>query len=266
MDEMLMTLFGGVVVLAALFGLLFWRGADSRVAALASVFFLVIVYTAYAVRDWPGMDIYAMHVAIFGIAGFVLAIVGLQRASGKPVRLHWGPLVLIGFFVGLISILSVLVHIANNGMPDQMAEWILPEPRSGATVVSTDFPGTVDRRYHEQDDEYRRHLEQVRAQEERGWQVRQGFTGTPVVGEAIEFRVEVVDRDGDPVTGADVGGQFMRPASELEDIDIQLDPVGAGLYETTVELRHPGLWELDLRVERDGELHQVYAETTVEPR
>lgn len=266
MDEMLKTLSGGVLGIAVIFGLLYWRGAESRVAALASVFLVGVVYTAYAVTGWPGMDIYAMHVAIYGILGFFLAIIGLQRGRDKAVRLHWGPLVLVGFFTVVVSMSSVFVYIAGNGMPSQLAGVLLPEPRSGAKVVSTSFPGTVDRRYQEKDDEYSRHLEQVRTQEERGWQVRQGFVDTPVAGEEVAFRVEVLDRDGNPVTGADVTGQFMRPASELEDIGFELKPVDNGLYGGTVELENPGLWELDLQVRRDGELHQVYAETTVESR
>ncbi len=265
MDSMLTSLFTGVVIIAALFGLLYWRRADPRVAALAAVFFVTVAYTARAVMDWPGMDGYAMHVAVFAMTGFILAVVGLQRASGRATRLHWGPLVIVGFFVGLISVLSVLVHIAHNGLSPQMAGWLLPEPRSGAVVASTDFSGEVDRRFQEHDDEYARHLAQVEAQKERGWQVRQGFVSTPQAGEPTPFRVEIVDRDGHPVEGASIEGTFLRAGREELDTSFQLVPIGEGLYEAPVNLSNPGRWEMVMIIDREGDKHRVHAETSVDP-
>ncbi len=57
---------------------------------------------------------------------------------------------------------------------------------------------------------------------------------------------ELLDRDGHPLTGADVTVGFIRPAAAGADQAYQLTEVGGGHYRADAALRLPGIWDLRL--------------------
>jgi nitrogen fixation protein FixH len=130
--------------------------------------------------------------------------------------------------------------------------------------VSSFFPGTVPRDFHEKEALYNAYLEQLAAQEARGWQVRRGWVGTPVVGSPTAFRIEVSDRDGRPLSGAEVVAHFYRPSDRREDLTVTLPEIEPGRYEEPLTLQLPGMWEVLVEVRRGEDLHEVRGTTSVQ--
>ena len=261
MQSMLLTLVGGAVAVIVIFLLLRLRGGDPKVGALAAAFPVVAGYTIWTALDWPGMDVYAMHLAVYFVTAYALAIIALQRGRAG-FRFHWAPALIVAFFGVVISVNAVFLTLANGGLGPETTEWLLPQPSSGAEVRSF-FPGTVARDYQEKEELYNRYLERVEEQRERGWQVTQGFTDTPVAGQLEAFQVEVLSRKGDPIDGATVSGKFLRPSNKELDVSFELKQVGPGLYRSDLRLPAPGRWDLAMTIERAGAIHEVHARTRI---
>ncbi|MGM0413518.1 MAG: FixH family protein [Pseudomonadota bacterium] len=261
MQSMLLTLVGGAVAIVVVFLLLRLRGGDPKVGALAAAFPVVAGYTIWTALEWPGMDVYAMHLAVYFVTAYALSIIALQKGKGG-FRFHWAPAIIVAFFGVVISVNAVFLTLANGGLGPETTEWLLPQPESGAEVRSF-FPGTVARDYQEKEELYNRYLERVEEQRERGWQVTQGFTDKPVAGQEEAFQVEVLSREGEPIDGATVSGKFLRPANKKLDISFELKQVGPGLYRSDLRLPAPGRWDLAMTIERAGAVHEVHARTRV---
>ena len=70
------------------------------------------LYVAYAVRFWPGGDVFAVHIALFLITVYILTITSHQRhVAGSTGRLHWAPAAIIGFFVVIETLMPYLMLI-----------------------------------------------------------------------------------------------------------------------------------------------------------
>ncbi|MCA1804404.1 MAG: FixH family protein [Xanthomonadaceae bacterium] len=214
------------------------------------------VTVPYALLAWPGGDVLAIYVALFLVCAYVLGIISSHRerrlalAGEDTARwFHWGPAVIILFFS--------VVFLVNATM------LLLPES-DRARQVTMAFPGTVARDFHKKEALYNEYLEQVRAQEARGWQVRQGWLEPPVAGQAKPFQVTVTARDGSPVIGARVWVAFLRPSDQRLDQRVELPEKDSGLYRANVELPSPGLWSTTLTIERGEDVHEVQANTRIE--
>ena len=127
------------------------------------------------------------------------------------------------------------------------------------------FPGTVSRDYQKKEALYNDYLEQVDRQERRGWQVKKGWLSVPVAGQKAAFQVTVSARDGSPVIGAKVYGEFLRPSDKSLDQTFVLEEKDSGLYRAGISLPVPGIWRLTLRIERGEDLHEIQATTSVLP-
>lgn len=261
MQTMLLTLVGGAIAIVLVFLLLRLRGGDPKVGALAAAFPVVAAYTVWAATDWPGMDVYAMHLAVYFVTAYALAIIALQQRKGR-FQFHWAPALIVAFFGVVISVNAIFLTLANGGLGPEATAWLLPEPDSGAEVQSH-FPGTVARDYQEKEALYNRYLERVEEQRERGWQVTQGFLDQPVAGQREAFQVKVTTREGEPLDGATVSGKFLRPANKKLDVSFDLQQVGPGLYRSELRLPAPGRWDLAMTIERAGATHEVHARTRI---
>ncbi|HPW63722.1 MAG TPA: FixH family protein, partial [Cyclobacteriaceae bacterium] len=77
------------------------------------------------------------------------------------------------------------------------------------------------------------------------------------------FRVAVQTREGEPLTGATVAGQFLRTSTSKLDVDFTLNETAPGVYESKVTLPAAGRWNLVLSIRKGDDLHEVQAGTTV---
>lgn len=104
------------------------------------------------------------------------------------------------------------------------------------------FSGLTTKHASAEGANYNAAIAAAHAQAERGWKV--SVTFTPGQGLAGGVDVTLVDRDGKPLTGADVTAAFIRPTSAGADQAFPMKDGGDGRYHADVNLRLPGIWDL----------------------
>ena len=72
------------------------------------------------------------------------------------------------------------------------------------------------------------------------------------------LEIAVVDASGQPLTGARLQAELIRPAERRAPITVDMTAIDSGRYAATVALPARGNWDLDLVVEWDG---QRFAQT-----
>ncbi len=261
MPSLLVTLLGGGVAIAVAFVLLLkLAGLSSKASAFLTGPLAIVGYLVYALIRWPGADVVAVHVAVYAMTAYVLGIVFARRSTER--RFHWAPAILVVFFVVVVIVNAILINVSQRGLDPGLAELILPEPPEGRSVQSV-FPGTVPHDYQENQDAYNEYVDRVKAQRERGWQLRKGWLSEPVAGKPAVFQLSVTDRHGAPVTGATVSGRFLRPADSRIDQEFAMVERGIGIYQVTMVLPEPGTWDVVIVVRRGSDSHELRASTSV---
>lgn len=76
--------------------------------------------------------------------------------------------------------------------------------------------------------------------------------------------LDVLDRDGRPVSDARVDGHLFRPTQSALDVPLSLRPTGPGHYQAKVALPAIGLWDAHLRVVRGRDLLVVTERVVLE--
>ncbi len=248
----------GLIVVANALLIRFARLSAKQAAATVALVTLGL-YVPYSILRWPGGDVFAIHLAIYLLAALACGMLFDRRASGQS--LHWGPAAISGFFIFVVVSGALFVAVAERGLTSTLGRWLLPETGRGA--VSSMFPGVISHDFHKKEALYNDYLQQVKRQQQRGWQVQKGWLGEPVANEPALFRVVVHTRAGEPLTGATVTGQFLRPSTSTLDVAFTLTEREPGGYETTVTLPAPGQWNLVLSIRQGDDLHEIRASTTV---
>jgi len=237
----------------------------------AAVIVFLITFTAlmiYSLLEWPGADVLAMYIAVLAVTAYLLGIIANAREQARDNVdeggrwFHWGPAIIVIFFISLFALDGVLVVISREGLPQPIADLLLPR-HAGQDNVQSVFPGVVARDYQKKESLYNEYLQQVERQEQRGWQVTKGWLNTPVAGKPAVFQVRIAERDGAPVQFARVGGVFQRPSDSRLDQEFEMQEVEPGLYRMQIALPGPGAWNLMLQVKRGEQLHEVHATTSV---
>ncbi len=141
----------------------------------------------------------------------------------------WIPWSFVAFFVVVLVANGIMVWVA-------MSSWT----------------GVVDPRYYETGLRYNRLIEAAEAAARLGWTVDARVqVGADRQGRLV---VELRDREGRPVVGAEVRGMLLRPTSEGNDVQLVLAPEAAGRYVARFVLPLDGQWELHLRARRGDQL------------
>ena len=265
MGDLVGSLFGGVLaILLVFFALYRFTRFDAKGAALLVALAVIGVYVPVAILWWPGGDVFAIHIAIYLITAYALGIIFSVREAreGEQRGFHWAPALIILFFVVVVGIDSVFVMLAQKGVDGRLAAWLLPAPRSGGNV-SSHFPGTVARNYQEREAAFNEWLERMEAQRLRDWRIREGWVGGVRAGEPAVFRLELADKNAQPITGARIEGRFMRPGNVKLDQAFRMQEVSPGRYEVRLVLPEHGRWNVHVRIGKDDILHEFNARTTV---
>ena len=257
------TLIGGIIVILTLF-LLIHRFTRLNGKAVAMWMALLVIGTVipYSILFWPGADVFAIHFAVYLMTVYILGIITSQRESAVNRSWHWGPYVIGGFFLVVISVDSVLVTLAQKGMDSNIAKIWLPKPDSGVKVSSF-FPGTVSHDFQQKGQQYNAYLDQVAEQHKLGWQVSKGWLHAPVANKDTGFKVRILDSNKKPVAGANVVAQFLRPSDKRQDRIYMLTETAAGDYQNDVNLPLPGRWSVVLKIEQAENRFDVRAATTI---
>jgi nitrogen fixation protein FixH len=226
------------------------------------------IYVPLAVVSWPGGDVLAIHLAVYLLTSLVCGLfLGLReqnRVQGKSNdrRWHWGPALIVGFFICLLIVDSVFIILAERGLSPQLSTKLLPDPQDKGKVFSS-FPGVISHDFQKKEALYNAYLLQVKRQQERGWQIRKGWLSQPVLGEPATLKVVAKDRLGNPLTDAVVRGQFLRPSDSRLDTDFTMQEQQPGVYQAELKLPAAGLWNLVLQLRKHAELHEIRASTSV---
>ncbi len=259
------TLGVGVLASLALFAL-FYK-VLKRPAKLASLLtFLVVqaVYVPVAALYWAGLDVFAIHFSFFTMAAVLPGVIAGSGNQTDKGRLHWGPGIIIGFFMILVIVDSTIITLANSGASANFIQKFLPTPkRDDAKNVVSAFPGTVSNDYQKQYNQYNNYIAQLRTQKERGWQVAEGWLEKPQPSKPTQFRIQVTDKAGQAVSSAKVQVSFLRPSDKALDVTLELLESAPGFYGQTVNLPAPGAWTMVLSIQRGDELHEIKGETWV---
>lgn len=254
----------GLILIPILFFLLRWRWptAGRQIAFILGALALS-VYGPYAILDWPGLDVVAMVVAILVMTAFILGFISPPKdAASQKMGFHRGPATIIAFFAVIILLDSIFLTIATTGLSENVAREILPEPQGGPVATSY-FPGTVAHDYQEKVQAFEAYDAAREEQSKRGWQVRRGWMGEPVVDKATPFRIQVFDKNGEPIRGAEVTAKFLRFSSQDLDFTRRLEEIEPGVYQSDITPTRPGRWEVIVDVRRDGKVHQLRGMTDV---
>ena len=252
---------GAALIVLANLALIRFTKVSAKWAAAVTALTAVGLYVPYAILRWPGGDLFAIHLAIYLLEALICGMLFSVRASGQG--LHWGPATLIGFFIFVAVSGAVFIAVAEHGVPRWVRDWLLPEPANQRETVSM-FPGVIAHDFHKKEALYNQYLQQVERQRQRGWQVQKGWMGEAVAGQPALFRVAVQTREGEPLTGAAVDGQFLRTSTSKLDVDFALNETAPGIYESKVTLPAAGRWNLVLSVRKGDDLHEIQASTTVD--
>lgn len=259
-----LTLGVGVLLASALF-FLFYKGfkRPGKLSALLTILITQSIYVPLAVLNWAGLDVFAIHFAFYTMTAVLLAVIAGSREGGGG-RFHWGVGIIIGFFMILVVVDSTIITLANSGASADFIRRFLPEPqRQSAQNVTSAFPGTVANDYQKKYDLYNNYVAQLKTQQERGWQIADGWLEKPQLGKASLFRIHVTDKNGQAVTGGNVAVSFLRPSNKQLDAHFQLAESAPGFYGAAVKLTAPGQWDMLMTVTRGEEVHEVKGETWV---
>lgn len=271
MTNILVTLLGGVFIIAAIF-LLMYRVSNmsGKMVAIVMAFAVVATYVPISIFIWPGADVFAIHIALYLVSVYILGIItsqrDIRRQSGKQgFGFHWAPASIVLFFVILIIMDSFFIMFATKGMNKNIADILLPKPKSGARI-SSHFPGTVSHDYHQKQDQYNDYLKRFETQKLRNWNIRKGWLGEAVVDQPSIFRVEIKTQEQLVVSNAKVSGRFLRPADSKLDTSFTMQEVEPGIYQQSITLMESGNWDLILKIHKGNDEHEVRATTFIKEK
>lgn len=236
-----LTLFGGLAAVLLLFAAARSLRMPAELAGLAAAGVPLFAYIATLFSTWPGLDVVAIHVAVFIIAAFVLVV--LSRYRAKQSRMHWAPKALIAFFLVLVVMNAGFLYVSTKGLPPALARVLLPGSQDKS--LHTGFAGTT-RHGDEAAKAIGADLSRQYRNEVLGWQVRVEGLRMPTVGQNA-VTVFADDRDGRPLTG--LGGEWRvaRPGDAAASVPLKAS--ADGQYEARLDFSGAGLWLVELRLD-----------------
>lgn len=234
-----LTLFGGLAAVLLLFAAARALRLPSELAGLVAAAIPLFAYIATLFGQWPGLDVVAIHIAVFISAAFVLVVFSKYRA--KQSRMHWAPKALIVFFLVLIVMNAGFLYVSTKGLPPSLAGWLLP---GGDRNVHTGFSGTT-RHGEDAAKAIGAELSHQHRNEELGWRVRVEGLRMPAVGQNA-VTVFVDDREGRPLAGLAGAWLVARPGTEAASVP--LNATADGQYEARLEFDASGLWLVKLQL------------------
>jgi hypothetical protein len=235
-----LTLFGGLIAVVLLFALGRAFRFPAEVAGLLAAGLPLLAYFVYLFGQWPGLDVVAIHIAVFISAAFVLTV--FSRHRSKQVRMHWVPRALIAFFVVLAVLNAGFLYVSTKGLPPSLASLLLPGGKS--EKIHTGFAGTT-RHGLDAAKAIGADLSRENLNARLGWNVRVEGLRQPSLGGNAVF-VSVEDGQGVPLSGLQGEMKLARPGGVAKAYP--LSSASQGQYETRLNFDGRGLWVLELRI------------------
>lgn len=252
---MFQTLFGGALLIIAMYYVLrafgvsnYWRGVISGTMS-------VTAYLALSIVKWPGGDVVSMHMAVFLATATVLTLIG-GRKPGVAKRLHWGPKVIIGFFLLLFVIDGALLMIAGQGVPPAVAKWLLPPSKNSGTPAHTAFSGVVPHG-EEAAKTINQFMKNAEKQRRLGWIV--SIAGLEEIKQGKQHGITVIANDdkAQPLRGATARLAVVRPGLANPEQQVELVETDPGVYRGQVTLNLPGVWVAAIQLQRGEDRYEL---------
>lgn len=250
------TLFGGLIAVLLLFAVARSFRLPAEISGLLSAGLPLLAYILFLFGHWPGLDVVAIHIAVFVSAAFVLVVFSRHRAGQK--RMHWAPKALIAFFAMLAAMNAGFLYVATKGLPGGLAGLFLPGGKT--ETIHTGFAGTT-RHGQEAAKSIGADLSQQHRNVVLGWNVRVEGLRQPNQGENAVF-VHVENDRGQALSGLRGEMKLGRPGAATMESHPLL-PSGQGQYETRLNFNGPGLWLLELRLEQEDKRYKQAWEIAV---
>ena len=145
------------------------------------------------------------------------------KAGSKRSASWWIPWLFVGFFGVVVMVNGIMLFFALDS-------W---------TGIETEEAYRKGLAYNEQ-------IAAAEAQQQLGWSAELAVE-QPAPGRAA-IALELRDRAGGPVEGAEVTGQLLRPTLEGYDLTAPLTHSGPGTYSAELTLPLAGIWDLEIEV------------------
>jgi len=130
--------------------------------------------------------------------------------------------------------LVVIVFAVNAGMV--------------ATAVLTN-PGLVEEDYYEKGREFEQtFLKRMAARSALGWELGIEVPSRLVTGKSSVVRLTATDKNGLPISGAEVTLTAYRPSDATADFTIPMKEIVPGQYDGFADFPLKGIWELKARI------------------
>ena len=259
--SLILTLFGGMILSAALYALGRWLRLSNFWAAVLAGLLPGLAYVVHAAFTRPGLDTITLHLVAYPTVAVLLA--QLYGAKADHARtLHWAPKLMVSFFVLLSLVFGALVYIAANGLPPGLARILLPD--AGGKTLHTGFAGVVG--HHREAAKVIGHRQRMEARlASLGWSVEVGGLAAVAPDKIAPVTVRIRRADGSGVAGVGVALDLARPGMteadrvaliETRPGDYQgvLPPLAAGAWLVTLNLEQTGPV---IRLEHDLDVHDL---------
>jgi nitrogen fixation protein FixH len=123
----------------------------------------------------------------------------------------------------------------------------------------TSNPGLVVEDYYEQGRQYEKNaIKRLVAHNKLQWESKLEIPEAITLNKADTYRFSAVDSRGLPINNADVKLVAYRPSDADADFTTTLQPVAPGLYQASLSFPLPGVWDLNVKVQRgDDRLEMI---------
>lgn len=249
MMTMTQTLFGGMLAVILIFFVGRRFGLPAYWSALLAGLLPFLGYLGLGAEGHGG-DVLAIHFVVFLATAAVMGV--FSATSKKKEKMHWGPKIIIVFFVFLALLNAALLSVATHGLPDWLTSRILPSENKDA--VHTVFPGVIP---HDRNKSYVDQQAHVEQQRKLGWQVEvQGLDGIKA-GTRERITLSLKDSAGAPIVADRVMLGFWRMANSKDDRSLSLQASAPGVYQGELLLEDEGRWIVETHIERGQDVYHT---------
>ena len=270
MPDLLTSLSIGVVAAIASF-VIFYKliRFSAAKSGFLSAALVLGTYIPLAIIYWPGGDVFSIHLAIYGVASYMMGMISHYREQAldeeqRKKWFHWIPASFFAFFLVVVTVNMTLVTLSSGGMSPELLQWLLPKKDGGN--FSSQFPGVISHDYQEKEALYNEYLEKLQKQKDRGWQIKQGWLVSPVQNKPSIFQIEAVDKEGHIITGLNISLRFLRPSNYRVDKEFVMTEVLDGVYQQNVNFELPGNWDVIILMTKADDVHEIRGDTFVKDK
>ncbi len=242
--NLFVTIFGGMLATALLYGLGRFLRLSNFWATVPAAAIPAFAYLTYAIKARPELDEVTMNVVAYvTVASLLYQLYGAKADHASSM--HWAPKLMVGFFVAITLFFGGFVYVATQGLPPALAKVFLPDTHGH--IVHTGFAGIVDH-WDEAASGIPHQLVNRNKLMKLGWRLEVVGLNDMRPGRSSPVAITVRDKANTGVDGMDITLRMGRPG-QVPGSTVVLSGSGAGGYHGTLPSLQAGNWVayIDLR-------------------